>query len=130
VSTHVARGARDRARPEHGQSTVELALVLPVLVLFLFALVQVALVARDEVLVTHAARAAAREASVDAGSARVRAAATHTLPSADVDVQRRGGVGDSVVVEVSYVTRTDLPLIGALLPDITVRGRAVMRIER
>ena len=58
---------RGWARSDRGQSTVELALVLPVLVLFLLALVQTALVARDEVLVQDAARAAVREASVDAG---------------------------------------------------------------
>ena len=58
------------ARSDRGQATVELALVFPVLVLFLLALVQTALVARDAVLVQDAARAAVREASVDAGSDR------------------------------------------------------------
>ena len=56
-------------RTDRGQASVELALVLPVLVLLLLALVQTALVARDEVLVQDAARAAVREASVDAGIA-------------------------------------------------------------
>ena len=124
------RGARVGAHPERGQSTVEFALVLPMLVLFLFALVQVALIARDKVLVVHAARVAAREASVDAGADRVRAAATHALGGADVDVQRRGKVGDPVEVEVTYVSKTNLPLIGALVPDVTLHSTVVMRIER
>jgi hypothetical protein len=99
-------------------------------VLFLFALVQVSLVARDKVLIVHAARAAAREASVDAGADRVRAAATHALPGATVEVTRRGRVGDPVDVAVTYVSQTDLPLIGALVPDVTLRSRVSMRIER
>jgi hypothetical protein len=124
------RGARAGAHPERGQSTVELALVLPMLVLFLFALVQVALVARDKVLVVHAARVAAREASVDAGADRVRAAATHTLAGARVDVRRQGKVGDPVEVEVTYVSKTRLPLVGPLVPDVTLHSTVVMRIER
>jgi hypothetical protein len=100
------------------------------LVLFLFALVQVALIARDKVLVVHAARVAAREASVDAGSERVRAAATHALAGAHVDVRRGGKVGDPVEVKVTYVSKTNLPLIGALVPDVTLESTVVMRIER
>jgi hypothetical protein len=109
---------------------VELALVLPMLVMLLFALVQVALVARDKVLIVHAARAAAREASVDADPGRARAAARHTLPGAEVEVRRRGGVGEPVEVEVTYVSKTDLPLVGALVPDVTLHTTVVMRIER
>ena len=79
-----------RARSDHGQATVELALVLPVLVLFLLALVQTALVARDEVLVQDAARAAVREASVGAGTRRVRDAARRSLGGVEVEVHRTG----------------------------------------
>jgi Flp pilus assembly protein TadG len=124
------RGARVDARPDWGQSTVELALVLPVLVLFLLALVQTALVARDQVLVQDAARAAVREASVDAGSGRVRDAARRTLRGVDVSVRRSGGVGGPVEVRVHYREHTNLPLIGPLFPDVTLRARATMRAER
>jgi hypothetical protein len=124
------RGARDGARPAHGQATVEFALLLPLLMTFLVLLFQVALVARDQVLVAHAARDAAREAAVTADPRAVHAAAHETLPGADVRVVRRGRPGERAVVEVRYVSRTDLPLVGALLPDLTLRGRAVMRVER
>ena len=115
---------------EWGQSTVELALVLPVLVLFLLALVQTAVVARDAVLVQDAARAAVREASVDASDGRVRDAARRSLSGVDVEVHREGGVGDPVEVRVSYHEHTDLPLVGPLFPDVTLRAKATMRAER
>ena len=115
---------------DRGQATVELALVLPVLVLFLLALVQTALVARDEVLLQDAARAAVREASVGAAPARIRDAARRTLPGVEVQVRRSGGVGTPVEVTVRYRERTDLPLIGPLFPDVTLRARAAMRAER
>jgi Flp pilus assembly protein TadG len=124
------RSARSSARSDRGQSTVELALVLPVLVLFVLALLQTALVARDAVLVQDAARAAVREASVDAGSDRVRDAARRTLAGVEVEVRGGENVGDPVEVRVSYREHTDLPLVGALFPDITLRAKATMRAER
>jgi Flp pilus assembly protein TadG len=127
------RGARvrRRARPgAAGQSTVEFALVLPLFFALLVLLIQVALVMRDEILVVHAARSAVREASVTADPSRIATAATRTLPGAVVSVTRRGAVGEPVDVDVSYVTHTDLPLVGVLLPDLTLHGHAVMRVER
>lgn len=133
IRSRLARGACTNrgcgARPESGQSTVEFALLLPLLVTMLVLLFQVALVGRDQMLVVHAARDAAREASVTASPARVRAAAARTLPGASVRVLRRGGPGEAVEVEITYVARTDLPAVGALLPDVTLRARAVMRVE-
>jgi hypothetical protein len=119
-----------RGRAERGQSTVEFALVLPFLVMLLLAIVQVAVIARDYVVVVHAARAAAREASVDAGDGRVRAAATHVLPGAKVDVGPRGAVGDPITVTVHYEVHTDVPLVGALIPDRVLSATSVMRLER
>jgi len=124
------RSARSPARSDRGQATVELALVLPVLVLFLLALVQTALVARDAVLVQDAARAAVREASVDAGNSRVRDAARRTLDGVEVEVHRAGGVGEPVEVRVQYRARTNLPLVGPLFPDVMLRATATMRAER
>ena len=133
------RNARQRARSDHpvsemrtserGQATVELALVLPIVLALLVLVFQVALVARDEILVVHVARDAAREATVTHDPSRIATAATRNLPGAGVRVVRRGGVGAPVEVEVTYVSRTDLPLIGALLPDITLHGGSVMRVE-
>ncbi|MGI9032070.1 MAG: TadE/TadG family type IV pilus assembly protein, partial [Ilumatobacteraceae bacterium] len=64
---------RARARGAGGQAAVELALVLPVVVVFLLGLLQVALVARDQLAVELAAREGARAALV---SAQPGAAAT------------------------------------------------------
>ena len=41
---------------EKGQSTVEFALVLPVLLIFMLVAVQVGLLVRDYIMVIHAAR--------------------------------------------------------------------------
>ena len=115
---------------ERGQATAEFALVLPLCAFVLLVLVQGGVVIRDHVLVVHAARAAAREASVDSGEFRILGAVHRVLPDAVVDVGPHGAVGDPVEVAVRYVSRTDLPLVGPLLPDLTLTASVVMRIER
>jgi Flp pilus assembly protein TadG len=115
---------------ERGQSTVEFVLVLPFLFLFLLGLVQVAVIARDQLLVVHAARAASREASVGSSDARVRAAATTVLHGATVAVGPRGAVGASTTVTVRYRERTKVPLIGEFIADRTLSASSTMRVEQ
>lgn len=119
---------------ERGQAAVELALVVPFLALLGLALLQIALVARDQVLVTHAAREGAREAAVQPDTAAVRAAVLAGSPLAPgrltVDVGSRTDPGGRVRVEVRYRSPTDVPLAGALVGDVALSDTAVMRIER
>ena len=123
---------RDR---DEGQAAVELALVLPLVVLLLLAVVQVTLVARDQVLVVHAARNAAREAAVDPdrpGAPRAAATSDGSLKSSrlEVEVHTVGGDRqDLVVVQLGYDSPTDVPLIGPLLPDVRLGAKAAMRAE-
>jgi hypothetical protein len=114
-------------RRDRGQATVEFALVLPALVLAAIAIIQVALVVRDYVAVVHAAREAARAASVDADAGH---AADRVLPGIQVHVGPRPAVGEPIAVEVEYRSVTDLPLVGALFPDPVLHHRAVMRVEK
>jgi Flp pilus assembly protein TadG len=119
---------------EDGQATVELALCLPVLVALALVVLQVVLVARDQVLVTHAAREAAREAAVTSDLAAVRRAAVASgALAADrltVTVTGRGRPGSRAVVEVRYAAPTDLPVIGGLLGDVALGANAAIRVER
>jgi hypothetical protein len=121
------------ARDDRGQAATELALVVPLVVVLLLAAVQTALVARDEILVVHAARAAARTAAVDPSTANVRFAATHAGPLKPNDVRTetsyRGGT-DMVTVELQYRSATDVPIVGPLFPDVQLRAKATMRLER
>jgi Flp pilus assembly pilin Flp len=117
-------------RDEAGQATVEFALLLPLIVFAALALIQVGLLVRDYVGVQHAAREAARAASVDPDPGGAARAAHRTLPGARVQVGARPRVGEPITVEVSYHAVTNVPLVGALFPDPTIHARAVMRVER
>ena len=125
----MTRGSKDG-----GQAAVELALVLPLVALVLLALVQAGLVIRDQILVVHAAREAAREAAVDPapGTPAKAAAASSTLDDSrlSVDTDGRGQAGSRVRVHVRYRAPTDVPLVGAALPDVTLEASATMRVER
>jgi Flp pilus assembly protein TadG len=124
---------RRTERTERGQATVELALVLPLVVLLLLAVVQVGLVARDEILVVHATREAVREAAVRASEAAARNAAEAgsglSGPRLAVEIVARDRPGGQVRVAVHYRSPTDVPLIGPLVPDVTLSSEAVMRVE-
>jgi Flp pilus assembly protein TadG len=114
---------------------VELALLLPVVLLLLLAVLQVGLLARDVVLVTHAAREGARAAATDPDPEVARAAA---LASSGLDPARvtvtttvtgSGPAGRRVRVEVAYRSPTAVPLVGSLLADRSIRTAATMRVE-
>lgn len=123
-----------RERGDGGQASVELALVLPLVMILLLAVVQLGLVVRDQILVVHAAREAVREAAVDpaADAPRRAALASSTLDDGRLTVTTtgRGAVGSRVRVEVAYKAATRVPLLGAALGDPTLRASATMRVER
>lgn len=108
-------------------------LLLPFVAVLLLGVVQVGLVVRDQVLVVHAAREAARAAAVDPaeGAARDAAEAATALAAARlvVAVSGRGDAGSRVSVTVTYASPTVVPLVGRLLGDVTVTARATMRVE-
>lgn len=123
-----------RRAGERGQATVELALALPLLVILLLGVVQVGLVVRDQVLVTHAAREAVRAAAVDpdpsaSRDAGIRAGALDP-DQLEIVVGPRGSPGDRVTVSVAYRGTPRLPLVGEVVERVVLRAEATMRVEQ
>jgi TadE-like protein len=107
-----------------------MTIALPTVMVFLLAIVQVLLVARDQIAVIHAAREGARAASVaadPAGEGQQAAVAAAGLERDRLAVSVASGA--AVRVTVRYRAPTDVPLIGRLLDDVTLRGSASMRRE-
>ncbi|MGH9224261.1 MAG: TadE/TadG family type IV pilus assembly protein [Acidimicrobiales bacterium] len=130
----LARHPQARQARQAGQAAVELALILPFVAVLLLLLVQVGLLARDQVLVVHAAREGAREAAVDPSpnAARSAAASSSSLDPGrlEVTVTGRGGPGSRVTVTVRYRAATSLPIMGALVGDLRLEASTTMRVER
>ena len=120
---------------ERGALAVEFALLLPILLLVLLALVQVGVLARDSLVLTQASRAGAREAAVqssrDAVEQAVReAAAGLASERIRVDVTWGGTRGAPVTVSVGYEAPVASLLAGWLLPEsVSLSSRATMRQE-
>ena len=125
-----------RGRPsrggERGQATVELALCLPAVAALLLVVVQAGLVVADQVAVVQGAREGARRASVDPDPAAARRAAlgARLVPRRTaVRVDRMAGTPATARVTVRHRAATDVPLVGALLPDVELVGSATMAVE-
>ena len=121
---------------ERATATVEFALVLPLVLVFTLAILQVGLLVKDQLLVVEAARAGARQASVstDDGSVdRAAAGAAAGLSSERLDVttfRGQGESGDEVQVAVTYHARVSVPIVGWLFPStMDLSSRATMREE-
>jgi Flp pilus assembly protein TadG len=99
------------------------------LFVFLLAIVQLVVIVRDQLAVQLAAREAARAAAVAAPSAAAAQGAANNAVTLRPLLVATNSSSGSVTVTVSHVTRTDVPLIGALLPDITVSAAAMMALE-
>ena len=115
---------------ERGQSTVELALALPVVLLALALVVQVALLARDRAVV-HATRAAARAAVVDPTvGAATRAARSAGGPVGAASVQLDGDTAPGGLLGVTVTARpTVVPLVGHVVARVQLRERLVVLVE-
>jgi len=119
---------------QRGQATIELALLLPVVTLFAWALVEIGMVATDNVRLWHAAREAARVGVVDPDPTAIREAAERSgldpivlsvRPGAEGRIQ-----GEPLTVTLSYRPTSSAPLIGKLFEAIVMTAEATMRIEQ
>jgi Flp pilus assembly protein TadG len=125
---------RRRGAGDQGQATVELAIVLPLVVLVLLGVVHVGHLVRDHMMVTHAAREGARAAAVDsdprAAERAVRATQALDPRRLRVETRDRGGPGSRVTVAVRYRFANRIPLLRWVVGDVELGAEATMRVER
>jgi Flp pilus assembly protein TadG len=122
---------RRRPPPSRGQSTVELALLLPVLALLLAAVVQVVVVARDELRVVQAARVAARAVIVQPDAdAALRAVRDSGTDLRGLTVRVTGSRRRDGLATVTVSARpTAVPLVGLAVAGVRLTERFVVRVE-
>jgi hypothetical protein len=99
------------------------------------ALVQVGVFVRDQLVLTEAARAGAREAAVTTSGDEIRTAVERAAEALDVSaidmtIERGGGRGSAVAVRLSYPDPVRIPLVGWLFPSaVELSAGATMRQE-
>jgi Flp pilus assembly protein TadG len=115
--------ARSRFRGEDGQAYVELALVLPILVLLVFGIIQFGLAFHNYLAITDAARVAARAAAVkrtNSPCSAASAAIKDTVStrqwaevSSHITCTAGSNVGDQVKITIKYPFSIGLPGVSA-----------------
>ena len=114
----------DRRR-DTGQAAVEFALTLPLIALMLLLLVEVGLLIVDHIRLLHLCRDATRAASIAADPV----SAARSIVAEDGIAVRVIEDQSTVTVTVEMTHPTDLPLIGTLLPDVTITEQLTMAWE-
>jgi Flp pilus assembly protein TadG len=117
---------------ERASAVVEFALVLPLVLVVLLGIVEVAVVARSEIQLVHAAREGAREAAASPDTARAVAAVRSALgeagKSARVSVRRPAQVGQKATVTVTLSHTIAAPIFGGF--SVELHAQSTMRVER
>ena len=121
---------------QNGQTVVELALLLPFLLLIVFAIIDFGFIMHSYIIVTQSAREGARAGAfgdTDAQIIGVAQAAANTLPTQRVNVLiNPSGVrssGNTVTVKVIYEYSTLTPVLHQLWPSVDVSATVNMRVE-
>ena len=118
---------------ENGQATVEFALTLPFLFLFSLCVVQVGSVANDQLVLNHAAQTAARAVSLADVTAESAQQTALTAINREVnlrEIQIKVTLDqDSANVALHYDREINVPVIGKLFGDFSLRSSATMPRE-
>jgi len=133
---------KNRRNGEKGQNLVEFAMVIPIFLVLVFAIVDFGMGFHAWITVTNAAREGARIGAVGADSATIEARVVDTassLVATDLNVtvvNAQGAPGEAVSVDVEYDYDLITPLSGVLGllgggigSPITFHSEAEMRIE-
>lgn len=116
-----------------GQSTVELALVLPILILILVGILEFGLVFKTSIQLNYGANELARAISLNASAAEVAELQTYVFSDLDstnlnLSVLPNTAVkGQPITVTITYSYKWITPLINNLLGDqINLTGKSVI----
>lgn len=121
-------------RSQKGQSLVETALIIPIIILILFGIVDFGRIFHAYLTIDHAGREAARAAAVgDADGAIITKVnnATGSLTNAvttSIDPSPRES-GDEVTITLTYQFAFLTPIFGQLIRTYNIENKTVMRVE-
>lgn len=123
---------------EKGQSMVEFALILPVLLLIVIGIIEFGFMFSDYLSLTNASRETVRFVSLGGSNTQAIERAKEVAVNLDPlkmnisfdPVSEARERGDTVKVKITYEYEFITPFIGTILGDsITLEADAVMRVE-
>jgi uncharacterized protein (UPF0333 family) len=121
---------------EKGQSIVEFALILPLVILMIFGILDFGRVFHAYLAIDHAGREAARAASIGKDNTTILNTAVNDatsigLKSEQVVIDPSGSrsSGTEAKITISYPVTFLTPIIGNLISPLTLTNTTVMRVE-
>ncbi|KGK89817.1 hypothetical protein DP73_09295 [Desulfosporosinus sp. HMP52] len=124
-------------KSEHGQALVEMALVLPLLLLLLFGVIEMARVGYAYISISNAAREGGRVATIGGTDLEIKNSVINATPLLDsavmvitiypIEADRRSG--QTVTVNVKYSVNLLAPIIDMIPNPIEVSTSIIMRQE-
>lgn len=127
-----------RISGQRGQAMIEFALILPLLLLVMFAIFQFGFMFYSYISIQQAAREGARSAAVGKNDALITTAITNastldptmlTISIAPAPATRLAGSNVTVTVTIPSAQLLKMPLVDAYLPT-QLTGQATMRMEQ
>ncbi len=125
-------------KKDDGQAMVELALILPVLLLIIMGIFEFGFMFNNYLTLNNVSREAARYASLGGTDAEAVIRATEIAPNLDSDqltivitpTEANRGRGDSVEVVVTYQYSLLTPFLDGIIGNgIPLEAKTVMRVE-
>lgn len=123
-------------KSESGQSLVEFALIVPILIILLFGIVDFGRIFHAYLTIDHAGREAARAASIGKDDTQVKSTAVTDavgigLTTDRVVISPTGTrvSGNDVSITITYPITFLTPVIGSMVGPITLEDTTVMRVE-
>ncbi|MEW6182298.1 MAG: TadE/TadG family type IV pilus assembly protein [Bacillota bacterium] len=121
-----------------GQATVELALILPILLLILFCIMELGRIFSAYLIITNAAREGARQASIGATDTVIETSVDNaastletsrlTVSISPAQVDRITGVTSTVTV--NYSVYLVIPMVSDIIQNpFPLQATSVMRVE-
>lgn len=122
---------------QKGQALVEFALILPILLLVVMAILQFGMMLNSYLTIENASREGARAGIVGSSDAEIQQLIISTSPNLDptnltVSITPEEGLrksGDTIIVEVSYNYEFVVPIISSIVKNVVLNGQTSMRVE-
>ncbi|ASK61826.1 pilus assembly protein TadE [Virgibacillus phasianinus] len=124
-------------RSQKGQSIVETALIIPILLILLFGITDFARIFHAYLTLDHAGREAARAATVGATDSEIELKIANTTSGLDQskleetispgDGNRKSG--SEITITLTYPVDFLTPIIGQIIEEFPLKDETVMRVE-
>lgn len=134
---------QDFRRKEQGQAIVEMALILPIILMLVFGIVEFGRILQTYMVVTDLSREGARAGAVGKSDAQIVTVVDNNATAAGLDTGNPDYIvtitpsslgprarGSSVMVQVSYSVHIIAPIISNIIGDpYVLTSQTTMRVE-